>query len=729
MAVTLRIFVFASQRNICYCYFQSRLLINHTGIRMTPSPKRPVPNRLADEKSPYLLQHARNPVDWFPWGDEAFQEAARLDRPVFLSIGYSTCHWCHVMAHESFEDGEAAKHLNETFICIKVDREERPDIDMIYMQVCQIMSGSGGWPLTVILTPDRKPFYACTYLPKAHLVDLARQVAEIWQHRRGDIAGSSERVVEALRRGSDDRSAAAPDTGTLHRAFVQLTESFDDRWGGFTHQPKFPTPHNLLFLLRYWHRTGSPQALGMVEKTLDAMRAGGLFDHLGFGFHRYSTDRQWLVPHFEKMLYDQALLVMAYTEAYQATGRAAYRQTAEEVIEYVLRDMRAPEGAFYSAEDADSEGVEGKFYVWTEAEIRDSLDEKSAALVIDYFGITAEGNFRDEAAGRTTERNILHAACSLEDLARRHGSSEETCADILNAARRKLFQVREARVRPHRDDKILTDWNGLMIAALAKAGRAFDNPVYTAAAATAAEAVLHHLSAPEGRLYHRFREGHSAIDALLDDYMFLTWGLVELYEAVFEAQWLERALDLTGVAERYFWDSTHGGFYFSPSDSEALIARPKEIYDGAVPSGNAAAQLNLIRLARMTGSQELEERAAAIGTAFAEKLTSFPQAYTFTMTALEFTAGDSCEVVIAGNPGSNDTRELIRTLQSIYLPNAAVMLRPTDTPAPRILSSADYLKDFEDVNGKAAAYICRNRTCQAPVSDAGEMLKLLGKDG
>ena len=453
-------------------------------------------NRLKDEKSPYLLQHADNPVDWYPWGEEAFEKARKENKPILLSIGYSTCHWCHVMEHESFEDEEVAELINETFVSIKVDREERPDIDNIYMTVCQMMSKAGcGWPLNIIMTPDKKPFFAATYIPKESrygrmgMIEFVPKVKEAWEKDNENIMKSAETVTEAVKKATDvsqNVDGKNLTAKTLDTAYNQLLRNFDEENGGFGKSPKFPTPHNHLFLLRYWKRTGNEQALVMVEKTLQQMRLGGIYDHIGFGFHRYSTDPNWLLPHFEKMLYDQALLVMTYTEAYQATGKKVYENTAREILTYILRDMTSPEGGFYSAEDADSEGEEGKFYVWTEDELKETLDGKEAELIIRTYNTSKSGNFTEEASGHQTGSNILHLKQSLSDIAPSYEITKEEFSERIEKARVTLFKEREKRIHPYKDDKILTDWNGLMIAAFAMAGRTFNDPQYTEAAAKAA---------------------------------------------------------------------------------------------------------------------------------------------------------------------------------------------------------------------------------------------------
>ncbi len=500
------------------------------------------PNRLALEKSPYLLQHAYNPVDWYPWGSEAFEKAKREDKPIFLSSGYSTCHWCHVMEKESYEDEEVAKLMNDVFVSIKIDREERPDIDGIYMKVCQAMTGSGGWPLNIIMTHDKKPFFAATYLPKESkfgrqgMMEIIPQIRDIWKKNRGGAEALAAEVISFLK----DKQKAGEELkeDVLHVAYEQLLEAFDEQNGGFGSAPKFPTPHNLTFLLRYWKRTGDLMALRMVERTLSAISMGGIYDHVGFGFHRYSTDAGWLVPHFEKMLYDQALLAIAYTEAYQATGNVEFKRIASEVFTYVLRDMTSREGGFFSGEDADSEGVEGKFYVWTGIEMDSVLGEESE-LMKKVFSINKYGNLMEE---ENTGINILHQSKTLSELSVDLKLSVNELYRRTGNAKQKLFAAREKRVHPGKDDKILADWNGLMIAALAKGASAFDKPEYADAACRAADFILSRMRGQDGRLFHRYRDDEPAVMAFLDDHAFLTWGLIELYEATFMVSYLRAHL-------------------------------------------------------------------------------------------------------------------------------------------------------------------------------------------
>ncbi|OGO36968.1 MAG: thioredoxin [Chloroflexi bacterium RBG_16_57_8] len=689
-------------------------------------------NRLAGEKSPYLLQHAYNPVDWYPWGPEAIERAKREDKPIFLSIGYSTCHWCHVMAHESFEDATVAGLMNEAFVSIKVDREERPDIDSAYMTVCQMMTGSGGWPLTIIMTADKQPFYAGTYIPKETrfgrigLVELIPRINELWVTRRGDITRSAGQITAALRQAAPASPGEELGEPVLHLAYEQLKSNFDARHAGFGTAPKFPTPHNLLFLLRYWKRSGRQEALDMVEKTLQAMRRGGIHDHIGFGFHRYSTDERWLAPHFEKMLYDQALLTMSYVEAFQATGKEEYARTAREILSYVLRDMTALEGGFYSAEDADSEGVEGKFYVWTEDEIRGVLGSGETALFLKAFNVKDSGKFADEATGRQTGQNILHMTASLEGIASESNAGVAEIGKRLDSAKEDLFHYREKRVHPGKDDKVLTDWNGLMIVALARSGRVLDEPDYVTAARRAADFILGTMVDSEGRLLHRYRGGDVAVQGNLDDYSFLIHGLLELYEVTFEVSCLKQALDLNRQLIDHFWDSRHGGFFFTADDAEELLVRQKEIYDGAVPSGNSVGMLNLLRLARITADPELEEKASQISHAFSESVRQSPSAHTQLLIAIDFAVGPSYEVVIAGDPQADDTREMLRAIDSKYVPNKVVLFIPTGAGPAEITGVAPFTADMKPVEGRATAYICLNHSCQAPTTDAAQMLRLLG---
>jgi uncharacterized protein len=688
-------------------------------------------NHLRNETSPYLRQHADNPVDWYPWGLEAFEKAQQEDKPIFLSIGYSTCHWCHVMAHESFEHPEVAKLMNQAFVSIKVDREERPDIDGVYMRACQVMTGTGGWPLTVILTPDKKPFFAGTYVPRESrfglegLTELIPRIRDVWATRRAEALSLSDRITGLLRQTPTDTLGENLGEATLKLAYEQLAGAFDEQHGGFSRAPKFPTPTNLLFLLRYWKRSGDATALDMVEKTLQAMWRGGIYDHVGFGFHRYSTDSEWLLPHFEKMLYDQAMVAMAYIEAYQATRKEDYRKTAREIFTYVLRDMAGPEGGFFSAEDADTEGEEGKFYLWTQEQVREALGDGEADLVNKVFNVQKDGNFAGEATGKRSGANILHLRKPLEEIASDLKLSPQELEARLNAARQKLFTYRDKRVHPMKDDKVLTDWNGLMIAALAKGAQAFDDPHYAEAACGAADFILGSMRKANGRLWHRHRGQWTGVDANLDDYAFLVWGLIELYEATFDATHLGFALELTDDMVKHFWDKEGGGFYLVPDDGEALLVRKKDIHDTALPSANSVAMLNLLRLARLTGNSDLEERAAQLGRAFSGSVKESPAAYTQLMVALDFGIGPSYEVVIAGKPRAEDTEAMARELRTRFLPNKVVLLNRSGRKPSEIARLAEFTKNQSSIGGKATAYVCVNHSCKSPTTDISKMLELL----
>jgi uncharacterized protein YyaL (SSP411 family) len=688
-------------------------------------------NRLIDEKSPYLLQHADNPVDWYPWGPEAFEKARKEKKPIFLSIGYSSCHWCHVMAHESFEDVEVAQLMNDVFVSVKVDREERVDIDNLYMTVTQMMTGSGGWPLTIILTPDKKPFFSTTYLPKRSrfgqigMLELIPQIKELWETQRGKVLQSADKISATIQQAVQTSSGRDLDEGIVNRAYTQLMNRFDWQFGGFGTAPKFPTAHNLLFLLRYWNHTKDKKALGMVEKTLQAMRQGGIYDQVGFGFHRYATDAQWLVPHFEKMLYDQAMLALVYTEAYQVTGKEEYRKTVHEIFTYIFRDMMAPEGGFYSAEDADSEGEEGKFYLWTQNEIRKLLPSEEAELFLQVFNTTKEGNFQTQETAQQTGTNILHLKTSIKALTSVLHRSESELQTVLSTALQTLFVSRKKRIHPLKDDKILTDWNGLMIAALATAARVLNEPKYIQAAKRTVDFIWRELRTTTGRLLHRYREGQAAIPAFVDDHAFLIWGLIEIYQTTFEVQYLHMALEVNAELITHFWDEQTGGFFFTPDDGEELLIRQKKIYDGAIPSGNSVATVNLLRLGRIIANVEFDKKAAVIGQVFRLDVERTPSAHTFLLTSVYLSLGPSYEVIIAGNSQAKDTEAMLKAIWKAFIPNKVVILRPTEKTAPEIVKVAKFTQPMQSINGKATAYICLNYACKMPTTDIKKMLEVL----
>jgi uncharacterized protein YyaL (SSP411 family) len=675
-------------------------------------------NRLIFEKSPYLLQHADNPVDWFPWGPEAFEKAESENKPIFLSIGYSTCHWCHVMEHESFEDPEVAQLMNETFVSIKVDREERPDIDMLYMTVAQLMTGGAGWPLTIIMTPAKEPFFAATYIPRETnsrqigMLDFVSRVKAFWLNEQAKVQDSVTKINTALQQVLSDASGEELGESTLRAAFSEFASRFDNQYGGFGSSPKFPTPHNLLFLLRYWKRSGDEKALQMVEKTLEQMQLGGMYDHIGYGFHRYSTDSRWRVPHFEKMLYDQALLAQVYTEAYQATAKEEYAQVAEEIFVYVLRDMTAPDGGFYSAEDADSEGSEGKFYQWTQDEIGQVLDGEELTLAVEVFNI------------RSDEANILFMSRPIQDLASEMNMSVTDLKNKLDIIRQKLFRYREERVHPYKDDKVLTDWNGLMIAALAKGARVFDKPEYALAAGRAVNFITNNMMTSEGWLLHRYRDGDAAVLAYVDDYTFFIYGLLELYETTFDPTYLQQAITLNEDLLERFW-ADDGAFYFAADNAESLLVRQKEISDGAIPSGNSVAMLNMLRLGRITADPALETKAVTIGRVFSDTVNRMPSAHSQLLVAVDFIVGPSYEIVVVGRSGANDTNEILTQLSKRFIPNKVVIMRSSEDKNHPIDNIAPFIKHYEMMNDKATVFVCVNYACALPTTEIDTMLELL----
>jgi uncharacterized protein YyaL (SSP411 family) len=704
--------------------------MTHSSTPEKPSKK----NRLADSKSPYLLQHAENPVDWYPWGEEAFRAAKEQDRPIFLSIGYATCHWCHVMEHESFENAEVAALMNEAFINIKVDREERPDIDQVYMTVCQMLTGGGGWPLTIIMTPDKKPFYSGTYIPptsmygRIGMLDLVPKIAHLWRNDRDRAVSSAGHITDALAKTAEVSASTGGISGTaVQQAAQQLAARYDQVHGGFGAAPKFPSPHNLVFLTRFGYSSGDAQPLEMVGHTLRRMRLGGVYDQIGFGFHRYSTDARWLVPHFEKMLYDQATMLMACTEAWQAGQDPVLERTAREIVAYVVRDMTSPEGAFYSAEDADSEGEEGLFYLWSTDEIGQLLDGGDADFAAKVWSLTADGNYLDEAKRIKTGLNIPHLATTFDAAAADLDLTVSAFELRLEQIRKRLFDVREDRIHPLKDDKVLADWNGLMSAALAHAGRVFSEPSWIDAAARSVRFVDESMRRKDGRLLHRFRDGEAAIPGFLDDAVFLTTAALELYDATHEPAYLVRASELQRETLELFWDSEHGGFFFTAGDNEELLVRQKEIYDGAMPSGNSMAADNLVRLARLTGDQEFAARGEELFKAFSAQANSMPSAYGQLMIAHQRAASPSLEVVIAGKPDAEDTQALLAAVRADYRPYLSLLLIPPGEAGSPIHALAPFTQGYEMVEGKAAAYVCRDFSCQLPTTEPEELVRLLAE--
>ncbi len=714
--------------------------------------KYPDKNLLSKEKSPYLLQHANNPVWWYPWGEEAFAKAKAEDKPVFLSIGYSTCHWCHVMEHESFENPEIAGVMNKYFVSIKVDREERPDVDNIYMKAVMSLTGSGGWPLSVFVTADRKPFYGGTYFPpdsqwgRPGFKELLLSINDAWQNKREELVKSSHSITQNIQSKSfwgQIGGNPMPDEGTLRSAYGQFAQRFDSRYGGFGGAPKFPSSHNLSYLLRYWKRANELKALEMVEKTLTEMAKGGMYDHIGGGFHRYSTDQRWHIPHFEKMMYDQAILTKTYLEAYQGTKDEKYAQTTREIFEYVLRDMTDPKGGFYSAEDADSlppekftnmtpaedlssEKTEGAFYLWRYQEVVEHLGKESAEIFNYYYGVESRGNALSDPHGDFKGKNILYVAHSLDETAQKFGKTPEEINQILYQSKGKLFDIRKFRPRPHLDDKVLVDWNGLMISSLALGSRVLDEPRYGQAAEKSAQFILSTLVRKDGRLLHRYRDGEAGILGTLEDYAFFIHGLIDLYEATFKEEYLKEAKHLTEDMIKLFWDQKEGGFFFTATDAEKLLIREKEIYDGAIPSGNSIAALDLLRMGRLTLNREWEKKVQEYFRAFGQELSSGPSAYAQSLMALDFAIGPSREIVLAGQKDDPQTQEILKSLYSRFIPNKVVIFRPaSDETAKEIISLVPFVENQKALGGQTTAYVCENYNCKFPTNDLDKFEELL----
>ncbi len=683
-------------------------------------------NRLAQETSPYLLQHAENPVDWHPWGEEALQKAREEDKPILLSVGYSSCHWCHVMERESFEDTATAELMNEHFVNIKVDREERPDIDSIYMQAVQALTRGGGWPMTVFLTPDGAPFYGGTYFPPRQyggmpaFTQLLRSIADAYENRRDEVDQSAGQVREFLRNAADAAMPGAEDEGSqlFENAAKSLLSEADAKLGGFGGAPKFPQPMNVEVLLRYYHRTGDEYALSAVNATLTAMARGGIYDQIGGGFSRYSTDERWLVPHFEKMLYDNALLARLYLEAYQATGEELYRRTAEETLGYLMRDMRSPEGGFYSAEDADSEGVEGKFYVWSPEELQAALGEEDARLAAAYWGVTESGNFEG--------KNILNIPRVEEAVASEMNISHEELERRIPEIRRALLAEREKRVRPERDEKVLAAWNGLALRAFALAARVTGSEEYRRVAEELAAFLLEKMrtgDSPGGRLRRSYKDGEARIDGYLEDYAAVADGLVALYEATFEARWLAEARDLADAMLSLFWDEERGAFYDTAADHEELVTRPRDLYDTAAPSGNWQATEALLRLALLVDREDYRRVADTVLEDLAGGMEKLPAGFGRLLAALDFSTSRVYEIAFAGEPGSEELRSLAEPVDARYLPNAVIAGRaPDDEEAAALIP---LLEDRDAREGRATAYLCEGYVCQSPATEPGELARQL----
>jgi uncharacterized protein len=700
-------------------------------------------NRLASEQSPYLLQHAHNPVDWYPWGDEAFARARAEGKPIFLSIGYSTCHWCHVMEHESFESQGIAEQLNRDFVSIKVDREERPDVDRVYMAFVQATTGSGGWPMSVWLTPELRPFYGGTYYPphsqwgRPGFHEVLTEIARAWRNERAQVvesaAGITARLQEMARPEAPSPGRTAPGVDALATTVRQFKSTFDRRRGGFGDAPKFPRPSELLLLLREHARLGDDEARDMVLSTLRAMALGGMRDHIGGGFHRYSVDGNWRVPHFEKMLYDQAQLVLAYLEAAQASSDVFFAQIAEDTLQYVHRDMTSNEGAFYSAEDADSippeqaeqpdaKKTEGAFYIWPIAEIREVLGDSSEIFELRY-GLLSEGNAPFDPHAEFTGKNLLHTARGIADIAKTLEKEPEEVADRLMRARVALFERRARRPRPHLDDKVLTGWNGLMIAALARAGRVLsDGRRHLEAAQRAASFLQERMwDQQRGLLQRRFRNGDAAIDAYAEDYAFLVFGLLELFQASGDGEWLRWARRLQRAQDERFWDDESGGWFSTTGADPSVLVRMKEEYDGAEPSASGVGANNLLTLWHLTGDAQYRERADLVFAAFSERLTTLGRALPFMSAALSMAHARSEQIVVVGSPDARQTEALWRAANAPYRPfTTLVPVTPGERQAA-LAAEMSWIGAMTMTDGQPAAYVCRDFTCEAPTTDPNDL--------
>jgi uncharacterized protein len=700
-------------------------------------------NRLIHEKSPYLLQHAHNPVDWHAWNQEAFEKARSEGKPIFLSIGYSTCHWCHVMERESFENEGIAQLLNENYVAIKVDREERPDVDRVYMTFVQATTGSGGWPMSVWLTPELKPFFGGTYFPPENrwghpgFASVLQQISAAWRSDREQIVESASEALSQLRRQVAVESALgrpSVDRAVLDSGFYVFRRTFDSQLGGFGGAPKFPRPSVFRFLMRYYTRTANREALEMTLLTLREMAKGGMNDQIGGGFHRYSVDERWFVPHFEKMLYDQAQIAIACLEAFQATGEETYAETARRTLDYVLRDMTDPEGGFYSAEDADSvidpaepavKG-EGAFYIWPADEIRRAVPSPAAEWFCHRFGVAEGGNVAHDPHSEFSGRNILYQAATLEETAEQFGQPVEEVRAALERAAAALLEARARRVRPHLDDKILACWNGLMISAFAQAGAVLEEPRYAGAARRAADFVLARLyDSGAGTLLRSYRAGPSGIPGFLEDYAFFTQSLLDLYEAQFDLRDLERAARLAEKSLELFEDREQGGFFTSAAGDENLIMRMKDDYDGAEPGGNSVMILNLLRLAAMTGRESFRRPAERALAVFSPRLSAAPVALPYMLSACEFFLDEPRQIVFAGSAQAPDMQALLRTLRARFVPSRVVLLADSSDTRSKLAQWIPAIEGMKPLEGGAAVYVCRNFTCQLPVSETGKFAELL----
>ena len=682
-----------------------------------------MPNRLINETSPYLLQHAHNPVDWYAWGDEAFARARAEDKPILLSVGYSACHWCHVMERESFENEAIARVMNENFVSIKVDREERPDVDSIYMRAVQAQTGRGGWPMTVFLTPEGMPFYGGTYFPPEDrhgmpgFPRLLEVMADAYRTRKGEITKSAEQLVAHLRSGVMTAQGQEPVTSeTLSRAYQDLAAELDEKYGGLGQSPKFPQPMAHEFLLRYYARSGDTQALALVDFTLERMARGGMYDQLGGGFHRYSTDPFWLVPHFEKMLYDNALLSRLYLHAYQVTGNPEHRRIVEETLDYVLREMTSPGGGFYSTQDADSEGQEGKYFIWTPGEIEEVLGKEMAAIFSRYYGVTHQGNFEGQS--------ILNVPQEPREVAQEMGLNESELATTMQEARAKLLARRQGRVAPGRDDKVLTAWNGMMLRSLAEAAAALGRKEYLAAAVANASFLLDTMrQAGDGRLLRTYKDGEAKLNAYLEDYALLIDGLLALHEATLDLRWLQEARSLADAMIDLFWDEDEEGFFDTGRDHEKLIVRPRDVFDNATPSGGSVAAEVLLKLGVLTGNQEYPRKATATLRSLRTVMAQAPLGFGQWLCALDFYLSTPKEIALVGARDNPGTQSLLDEVHGRYLPNKVVT--GYDPARPDGMDEVPLLEDKYMVDEKPSAFVCQNYACLLPVTDPAALAEQL----
>ena len=688
-------------------------------------------NHLKNSQSPYLLQHATNPVNWYPWCDEAFDLAKKENKPIFLSIGYSTCHWCHVMEKESFEDLIVAKEMNKTFINIKVDREEMPEVDHLYMSVCQAMTGHGGWPLTIVMTPNKEPFFSGTYFSKnarrgnPGMLQLIPSLENAWIHKQSEIQDSIKKIENYLIRINSSNPGKNWGEDLIHNAASQLKNRFDHENGGFGNAPKFPSSHNLIFLIKYSSIYNNSEILSMVEKTLLQMRLGGIFDHIGLGFHRYSTDKKWFLPHFEKMLYDQAMNSMAYIEAYHITKNKEYAKIAEEIFSYVLRDMKNDRGGFFSAEDADSEGEEGTFYLWTEQELLEILGEKDGSIISKIYGFSKIGNFLDEASGRRNGGNIPYLSKSKSLLAKEIKVNLDELNRLIDSSRKKLFERRKKRIHPIKDDKILTDWNGLMIASLAQGGMILNNERYIKEAIEAANFIHIYLQKSDGRLVKRFRQGHSGLDPHINDYSFMIWGLINLYEATFRTIYLSRALKLTEIMVEDFYD-VNGGFFIGSKNAEKLIIRAKDYYDGAIPSGNSAAIHSLLKLGKITGNIDWINIAHKTLKAFSDQAANNPTGFTNMLTGSLLDLKCCKEFIIVIDKNKHDCKKILKKIKKEYYPHLIIIVKDINDNA-LVEDIAPWIDSYMVINNKPTYFVCTNFTCKRPTNDMKKALTFLNE--